>query len=293
MDRINEYLQYHRNSSYRMDIDIQVEAIEFICAIKNIPLEGKLWLSFLFSCTYCMATAWVIFSRFPEFKGFHLAVLEKFWEQNRQKLIFQSDRVYVKNCNKFVAMVASYRDFIKKHDAGENQHSAIVHYLGGAKGGKAYRRLVDSGLYFFGRFSWFLYSELLSHCGIDVEAELDLADAKSVRNGLCFAAGLDDAYVARNENGSVAPEKMETLNNALQKIVCRVAELPILQRHKSLWSIETTLCAFKKHILGKRYVGYYVERMIDEGEKMRERFPGVDWTPMQMFVDTFYGGGAK
>ncbi|MCQ2437857.1 MAG: hypothetical protein MJ099_05625 [Clostridia bacterium] len=50
MDRIADYLKYHADSSKAMDIDIQVEAIAWLCCTRYHLTRGqRLWLSFLFA----------------------------------------------------------------------------------------------------------------------------------------------------------------------------------------------------------------------------------------------------
>ena len=52
MDRIDEFIKYHVDSSRAMDIDIQVEAVDALVHRFNLDREGRIWLSFLFSLTY-------------------------------------------------------------------------------------------------------------------------------------------------------------------------------------------------------------------------------------------------
>ena len=130
----------------------------------------------------------------------------------------------------------------------------------------------------------FLYSELLhTVAGIDIAVRLDLREAESSRNGLVFALGLEDvAYTGRHGRKATKAE-IEYLNKGLAFISGQINRLPINPRHKSLWSIETTLCAYKKNKLGKRWVGYYIERGRKEIEKMQEQLPEINWEPLWTF----------
>lgn len=141
----------------------------------------------------------------------------------------------------------------------------------------------------FARFSMFLYSELLKNiCGVDVGVEFDIREAQSSRNGLAFALGLENEMLT-GKGESLCERDIDVLNEGLRGIVERIEVAPIRERHKTLWSIETTLCAYKKHKLnGKRWVGYYIERMRKEIETMQSRTGkaaggGVSWQPLWQF----------
>jgi len=110
-----------------------------------------------------------------------------------------------------------------------------------------------------------------------------------VRNGVVFALGIEDSAYAGRDGREATPQELSLLTHALNDIVSRVRKMPLaLSRHHSLWSIETTLCAYKKWHLGKRYVGYYVERTIDECVRMKRNYPAVNWRPLDQFAMKYY-----
>ncbi len=291
MDRIADYLKYHADSSRAMDIDIQVEAVAFLCRRFRLDREQRLWLSLLFASTYCMATAWYIFRRIPSFDALPPPALERWWRAERQGLLFQTDRAWIRLQNRFCAVVASYEAFVRR--CAPKTRLQFDALLAVTKDGRTpeerYERLVgDMRIFQFGRFAMFLYSELLCHAGLDVRPVLRLAEARSVRNGVVFAMGLEKtAYVGRHGR-EATPEELATLTEGLNRIVAAVQEQDILPRHRSLWSIETTLCAYKKWHLGKRYVGYYGERTIREVVKMQSLHPAFDFAPLVDFARRYY-----
>ena len=292
MDRIDNYLKYHADSSRVMDIDIQVEAIDFLCRSRfRLTREQRLWLSFLFATTYCMATAWYVFRRVPTFDCMTPDELERWWQDERQGLLFQTDRAWIRSRNQFCEVVATYRAFVEKYSPrAHSQFEALSAVMApGRTPQERYGLLVrDTHIFQFGRFAMFLYSELLFHAGLPVQPVLDLAEARSVRNGVVFAMGLErTAYAGRNGR-EATPEELATLTAGLERIVAAVQGLDILPRHRSLWSVETTLCAYKKWHLGKRYVGYYVERTIREVVKMQRLHPGFDFGPLVDFARRQY-----
>lgn len=290
-DRIADYLKYHADSSRAMDIDIQVEAVEFLTRSLRLDSEQRLWLSFLFATTYCMATAWYIFTKIPRYNCGSVEQLEAWWRENRPRLIFQTDRRWLRSRNQWVAVVLSYRRFVRENDPREGrQMTALRNFTSGcAKPQDAYERLVKHAhIMNFGRFAMFLYSELLFHAGINVLPVLRLEEARSVRNGVVFALGIEDNAYTGREGREATPQELSVLTDALNRIVAEVQRQEILPRHRSLWSIETTLCAYKKWHLGKRYVGYYVERTIDECMRMKRLNPTANWRPLDDFARHYY-----
>ena len=72
-----------------------------------------------------------------------------------------------------------------------------------------------------------------------------------------------------------------------QKLFEKIKELDI--EHKNIWNVETTLCAFKKYNLKKRYVGFYIERQRKEIDKMQHLVTdGVDWSVLWQFRQENY-----
>jgi hypothetical protein len=134
----------------------------------------------------------------------------------------------------------------------------------------------------------FIYLEL-----VDVLTEskmspnnLSLKEAESCRNGLALAIDRKDLF-SHFEDKQLTQKDYIDLENGLNAINETISAMNI--RHKSLFNIETTLCAYKKVKLGKRFVGYYIERMRAEIEAMKKNVPvGVDWSVLYDFRRTNY-----
>ena len=293
MNRIAEYIRYHADSSRALDIDPQVEAIAYLCGRFELNREQRLWLCFLFSTNYCVATTYFMYNEFPDFATVDEGRLQRWWDANRGKLIFQTDRAWIRSRNQFVDVFRSYREQVKRWSNGSLSQSDA---LSAAMGGVADRFLAYDSLRrnfaikLFGRFTWFLYSELLANIGgLAIGVRFDLAEAESSRNGLVFALGAEDRAYTGHSGKRLPDNVMEWLNSGLTFIAGQVGQLPIHPRHKTLWSIETTLCAYKKHKLnGKRWVGYYIERMRREIVKLealtsKEAGGGISWRPLWEF----------
>lgn len=196
----------------------------------------------------------------------------------------------------FIHLCRSYKTEIEKLAAAANQKTAIANAIGNNTREAAYRALSKN---FrpreFGRFTMFNYTELLHHlCGVAITPILDLREAESSRNGLCIAVGMESAYTGRHGR-ALSDETIRALTSALYHIVARVSRLAINPRHKTLWSIETTLCAFKKHVLNNsRWVGYYIDRQRKEIAKLQSLTGkaaggGVSWLPLWQFrAETYH-----
>lgn len=298
MNRIAEYIKYHTDSSLALDIDPQVEALQYLCNRFELNMEQRCWLCFLFSTNYCVPTTYFIYNEFPDFATVDVNRLQRWWERNRAKLIFQTDRAWIRSRNQFVDVFVSYRKLVlEKSGVAMSQHNAInVAIAGSADEYEAYDNLINNfRILLFGRFTMFLYSELLFNVvGINIGVRFDLKEAESSRNGLVYALGIEQqAYTGRS--GLALPENaIRYLNSGLEYISNQIQNTPIYPRHKTLWSIETTLCAFKKHKLNnKRWVGYYIERMRREIEKIeavtcKNAGGGVNWQPLWQFRQETY-----
>lgn len=297
MNRVQEYIQYHVDSSRALDIDPQVEAIQYLCRRFELNTEQRCWLCFLFSTNYCVPTTYYMYNEFPDFATVDVNRLERWWAANRPKLIFQTDRAWIRSRNQFCDVFRSYRDFIHQYDPDTtSQYKALKRAIGNGSPEDCYAALLRNfNILLFGRFTMFLYSELLYNIvGLPIGVRFDLAEAESSRNGLVFALGLEEAaYTGRT--GKKLPENtMKVLNNGLEFIAERIKALPINPRHKTLWSIETTLCAYKKHKLNnRRWVGYYIERMRKEIVKLealtsKQAGGGISWRPLWEFRKETY-----
>lgn len=292
MNRINEFIQYHVDSSHALDIDPQVEGIQYLCNRFRLNMEQRCWLCFLFSTNYCVATTYYMFKEFPDFAATNTGKLQRWWDENRDRLIFQTDRAWVRSKNQFVDVFASYRLFVQRWSKGTMLQQAAISNAIGCVGDRftRYDNLIkNADIAMFGRFTMFLYSELLHHvAGFYLGVRLDLQEAESSRNGLVFALGVEkEAYTGRT--GEHLPQNViDHLNSGLVFISDIIDKQPINPRHKTMWSIETTLCAYKKHKLGKRWVGFYIERMRKEIEKMQVNIPGIDWQPLWQFRTETY-----
>jgi len=279
MGALKEYLAYHYASSVANDIDPQNDCLAYICDRYELNIEQRYWLAFLFGTCYCAPTVFYIYNEFPDYETVDVNRLERWWRANKARLIFQTDRARVRSNDEFVNCFKSYKAIV-----GDNQAAyfeRLTHQDPKQTYKEAYNKL--SSIHYFGRFTMFIYLEMVSVLTPTkmTPDDLDLKNAESCRNGLALALGRDDIF-SHFEDKKLNANDYADLERGLSQIQQKIVEMPI--KHTNIFSIETTLCAYKKAKLGKRHVGYYIERMRLEIEAMKKNVPkGVDWSVLYDF----------
>ncbi len=267
-----DYLKYHIESSKIRDIDPANDCLRYIAERFELNMEQRYWLAFLYSTCYCAPTVYYMYNEFPDFENVNVARLERWWKANKSKCVFQTDRLRVKTSNEFVPSFISY----VKQINGRTQEEVFSNLR------TPYNQHTYNQAYEFvtsirnvGRFTAFIYLEMVNvltnfHC---VPDKLEWKFADNCRKGLCYAYGVDDVLV---------PGHMDELMNRLLKKFKNI-------EHNNIYNVETTLCAYKKHVHGKRYVGYYIDRQLKEIEKMETNVTtGVHWGVLHQFRQETY-----
>ncbi len=257
------YTTYHNESMAARDVDPAVICLKYLADRFELNLSQRYWIAFLYGTNYCAPTTFAMYNEFPDFEMVDIPRLQKWWLKNKNKLIFQTDRLRIKSNDQFVPSFISYKKLV-----GNNQQS----YFRSAKDWQQIYKRIEA-IKYFGRFSLFNYLDVLNQI-TDIKSAppyLNMLEAESCRNGVCYAIGKD-----------------EWVNQKLTKqsaIILHKAFLDILHTHQgNIFQIETTLCAYKKYRWGKRYVGYYIERMRKEIETLEQRIPdGVGWEALWQF----------
>jgi hypothetical protein len=266
------------------DIDPQNDCLLYVANRFELNMEQRYWLAFLFGTCYCAPTVYYIYNEFPDYSTVDVNRLKKWWDQNKSKLIFQTDRQRIRSNDQFVDSFISYQNIVGKTQ--ENHFSAFK----STEPTRTYSNALKSmsEVYSFGRFTMFIYLEMVSiltNCKM-IPNDLDLKNAESCRNGLALALGRKDLFTHFNDKKLNETDYFD-LYYGLNQIEAEIEKMNI--NHKSMFAIETTLCAYKKAKLGKRYIGYYIDRNREEIEKMSKNIPnGVDWSVLWDFRKTAY-----
>lgn len=276
-----DYITYHEMSRQCGDCDPAYDMLKYVCDRFELNMEQRYWLAFLYATCYCGATVYYIYNEFPDFENVDFGRLERWWAANRDKLYFQTDRRWVRSRNQWCDVIRSYTCHMGRHgELGSYQESAFNRFRT-SNPHVAYRMLYDDmgQIYQMGRYGLFLYLEAV-HVVTGFPMAPDTMDMKdgsseSSRNGLAYAIG----YPALSVHGQKRRLEPKWVRYLQQRFDEMVKERTQKDPTDGVWALETTLCAYKKYRIGKRYVGYYLDRQAREIESMESKVTdGVDWS---------------
>lgn len=270
----DEYIKYHLDSAKIKDVDPSNDCLVYIADRFELNLEQRYWLAFLYSTCYCAPTVYYMYNEFPDYENVDVGRLTRWWKSNKHRLLFQTDRLRIKSNDHFVPSFLSYQKLLR----GRSQREAFSHLKTPMKrmtweSAEKFVTSIDN----VGRFTSFIYLEMVSVL-TDFKCEpatIDWKSADNCRKGLAYTLGLEDStdYV-----------RLDKTLSQYQSIVRDYTKL------HSIFNLETTLCAFKKHHHGKRYVGYYLDRQRKEIDTMTSNVrDGVHWGVLNQFRLETYG----
>lgn len=280
-----EYLDYHIKSSEAKDIDPSNDCLQYVCNRFELNIEQRYWLAFLFATCYSSTTVYYIYNEFPDYENVDVKRLQNWWEKNKHKTIFQTDRLRIKSQNKLVETFISYKKLLngmtqKDYFLSLKQQTPQNTY------DNCYKNLMQ--IKNFGRFTMFIYLEMVYVLtNYDLEpTSLDLKNAESCRNGLVYHLGKYELDTHGN-NKKLSKKHYNYLQYKFSELHNKIKNLKI--EHTNIFNIETTLCAYKKYKKGKRYIGFYIERQKKEIQKMQSLVKhGVDWSVLWQFRQENY-----
>ena len=277
---MDSFIEYHIKSSEAKDIDPSNDCLRYVADRFELNIEQRYWLAFLFGTCYSSTNVYYIYNEFPDYENVDVNRLQRWWDSNRDKTLFQTDRLRVKTQNKFVETFVSYSNLLN----GMSQNDFFKSLKQPTKQmtyDNCYKEL--SNIKNFGRFTMFIYLEMVNVLtGYELEPTyLDLKNAESCRNGLVYHLGNYELDTHKNKK-KLQPKHIKYLQYKFKELHSQIKLLNI--EHKNIWNIETTLCAYKKYNKGKRYIGYYIDRQRQEIQKMEANVKnGVDWSVLWDF----------
>jgi hypothetical protein len=256
------YEQYHNDSMEAKDVDPSVICLKYLADRFELNLSQRYWIAYLYGTNYCAPTTFLMYNEFPDFEMVNINRLKKWWTEKKHKTIFQTDRLRIKTGDNFIPSFISYKNLVKN-----NQQE----YFRNAKNSDEIYSLITN-IKHFGRFSCFNYLDVLNQI-TDINLNpryLNMIEAESCRKGLCYAIGKDE-LVNKKLTKQTALDLHKTFLEFMKKY------------DGNIYQIETTLCAYHKYRKGQRYIGYYIERMRKEIEKMEQMNYGVAWEVLWQF----------
>ena len=257
-----DYKTYHNESLLAKDIDPSIICLKYIADRYELNIEQRYWIAFLYGTCYSAVTTFYIYNEFPDFECVDVNRLNKWWLRNKNNIIFQTDRLRIKSNDQFVDSFKSYKSLVKN-----NQQR----YFQSSNWKEIYKKI--ESIKYFGRFSLFNYLDVLNQI-TDINLKptyLNMIEAESCRNGLAYAINREDLVGKK-----ITSKDALFLHNEFIKV--------LKENKGNIFQIETTLCAYKKYRYGKRYIGYYIERMRKEIIEMQGKIKeGVYWDVLWEF----------
>ena len=222
--------------------------------VRNLGTDLREWLVLFYGLSYSVPTSIVCLEHLEEL----LNDPEAFWEKFKPRLIFQSDRRWVKFNNRFVP---SFKDFVRK---------GIFRQLRGRESLDLENALgVIQGVSYFARFAAFLTLE--AYCFMfqrqTFNDSLDWRHGDTATSGMLNVLGLDSEANEFDKTGI-----LKRPVSLLDKYLGYIQEQIPLRDGRSVLFVETNLCAYRKLFKGTRYAGYYVDRVQDELERTLAAF---------------------
>lgn len=256
--RLDEFCSYHRDGDGECNNVVLKAWAEKNC--KN--LQELYELAYFFAITYCVESAIVLFRQ----KKQVFSCIPIWVAENKQSLVFQSDRKYMRMRDSFEKTLVSF----EKGDNAE-QFLAKVSNNGIIILSKAIPYV--SSWEMFGRFSAFLFLEtFVELTGMPIEnAKMDWNNNTTATSGLLNIFGLDRAANEwdKSKKLSISIKKLDEMFSVLQNAVGNT------DGSTNVTEIETSLCAYRKFYKGSRYNGYYLDRMLEEIYTMQNDYPEI------------------
>lgn len=254
--------------------------------------DHQVWWVLLYSACYCMGSACVL-AEDLDFRSVNKAGLEKYWENNKPKLIFQSDRRYIKNMNQFTEIVWEFLNRSKRRpwkyisqfirDNPEDTYESLYKEVSSWK--------------YYGRFGTVLFLYNLNKL---VGVPLDSRDY-DWKNGSTTTAALFNAdyrdYQADvfEKKPVLHPEDKVWLDKQLIGLT-KSLKKHYPEKNWTLMGITSDLCSYRKLFKQTRYLGYYVDRQQEELATLQANYPEQEsiwkdfWRWRKQFISQEYLG---
>lgn len=256
--RISEFCTYHRDGDGECNNVVLKKWAE-----KNCRNNQELYeLAYFFAITYCVGSAIILFRD----KKQVLSQTKAWIAENKQNLVFQSDRKYIRMKDSFERCLNQFKrinnvdNFLEK----VTENNVII-----------LKKAIPyvSSWELFGRFSAFLFLEtFVELTGIKIEnTTIVWKKGNTATSGLLNVYGFDDQANAFDKTGKLYLPP-ETMDKMLKNLIVSIA---ITGGSINVTEIETSLCAYRKLYKGSRYNGYYLDRMLEEIYFLKQKYPRI------------------
>lgn len=259
LQRMQEFVDYHINGDGECNNVVLKEYVER----KKLTLQERYEMAFLFSVTYCVQSAVILF----ENQFLDMGLYKNQSSDLKSILVFQSDRKYMKMKDNFERCI---QDFKANHRNVKTflqqvEDNDII------KLDKAIKEVSKWVMY--GRFASFLFLETFCELtGIKTEnTTIDWKNGDTATSGLLNLFGFDNMADNFDKTGKITltDEKMDKM------LLFTLQNIEKAGGNVNVTEVETSLCAYRKLYKGSRYNGYYLDRMLEEIYTMNKYFPEI------------------
>lgn len=272
------FKKYYHWSLKTQDCDPAMFMMNYVNKRMELNIEQRFWFAWLYGNTYNVATAWILFNEFPDFENVDVDRLRQWNADNYKKLRYQVDNKWQKG--HLPTMFESYKANILLRGKTQLDYFKSLCTGDGVYNFYTLQNEIVKNWFKFGRYlSWFYLQTLRETCDLNLTpSDLLLKDSSSEshRNGLLYALGMDE----------VAEEKWKLDKPFYDRLDEEAAMIhdEMIQEYPDVeidyFSMETTLCAFKKIFRDKhsRYLGYYLDRQAEDIQQCeKDNWYGIDW----------------
>lgn len=256
--RLQEFVWYHING----DGDCNGQTLRAYARMKNLSKQDCFDLAYFYATTYCCVSAIFLLQNREQIRRSP----SRFAIEHKGKLIFQSDRKYVRRRNTFQNMLEDWKQNLQgeqsRFDEETSANSGIINTTDALS--------IVQKWQFFGRFSAYLFVE--TYCDIlNLRATRAVGltyegDSMTFAGGACYvyAKDAEAQYIQKEHKLPFTTEQFERMLRGIQQ------QVRANGGDDSLVKLETSLCAYEKFFKGTRYNGFYADRMLGEITEMRK-----------------------
>ena len=222
---------------------------------RALALNQQVELAWLHSVAYSEITAALLLDERPTWAKDP----EGFWRRSKARLQFGSARVYVKNNDRFPAMVRQFYeatngkpyDWLRQALTKDTKRSYT-----------AAHKLI-CGLEYTGRFAADRFLELLIGFGMELEMpyELDWKKNSNLTSGLFNVLYRDEEADEYDRTGRLRPGAERELSEALE-MVWKAVQRRYPKQRTPLQIVTGKLCSFRNLFKGARYGGFHHDRQL-------------------------------
>lgn len=269
LKRLYEFVDYHIHG----DGECNGIVLKSWANTHELSLEDRADLCYFFAITYCVESAIVMYFA----RDLILQNPIAWARENKKKIVFQSDRKYIKMLDAFekcTSFWVNHREDILHISLQEPFDLTLL------------IPIVEKWEY-FGRFSAYLFLETVAqvfNCTV-LNADMDWEHGNTATSGLLNLYGYDK-FANQFDKTQKLPEGFT--QERMQRMVEPV--LNMIEKNggnANITFVETSLCAYRKFFKGSRYNGYYLDRMLEEIIEMQNNFPQISKELLELRASLF------